>query len=110
MKLRDVKYLSEQNQVVVNDLKKFTTLKLNHYPIPLSFGLLDEYMIVDPTDEEESLLSTSFTIIYNNKGHLCNVYKPGGTILKDEILKKCMDKAKQRTIAIMDMLNEQKKD
>jgi len=81
-------------------------LNIKHYPIPLSFGIYDsKYVLVDPTSEEEGLLDSSFTIVYNNIGELCSIYKPGGTAINENNLRLCMQRAKTRTSELVDLIN-----
>mmetsp|Transcript_9986 Transcript_9986/g.13717 ORF Transcript_9986/g.13717 Transcript_9986/m.13717 type:complete len:301 (+) Transcript_9986:29-931(+) len=97
-------FVTEDNEKGNNTL----TLDIVEYPISLTFGILDEYIIVDPTNEEEEQLASNFTIIYTNTGKLCSVFKPGGTaVLTEEQLKMSLQVAKRRASHIHNLLNPQ---
>jgi len=68
------------------------SLSILHYPISVTFGILDEFMLADPTSEEEEILGSSFTIVCNNQGKLCAINKPGGVSLTEEKLKECIER------------------
>eukprot|EP00667_Euglena_gracilis_P020645 EG_transcript_22407 len=79
-------------------------LALRHYPFSLSFGLFEKAILHDCTSKEEQELTGSFTVVYNNAGQLCGLYKPGGTPVPREALKECMGVAKlhaQRTFQVL---------
>ncbi|KAF0974390.1 hypothetical protein FDP41_006422 [Naegleria fowleri] len=97
--------ISKDEEAIVTDEKANLKLKLNHYPIPLSFGLLSDYILVDPTSEEESLLSWKLTAVYNERKELCMLFKPGGIPISQSSLKYCMELAKKRTDRIITMIN-----
>jgi len=79
-------------------------LKIRHFPVPLTFAIVQENTIADPTAEEESLMNSSFTIVYNEKGELCTVYKAGGSSLSTEQLKECMHQAQNRVKHIVSLM------
>lgn len=64
------------------------------------------FVLADPTFEEESLLATSFTIVYNNEGRLCSVYKPGGAAVSEEVLRNSMQQARMRTAEVLSLLKK----
>jgi len=60
---------------------------------------------VDPTSEEESLLSWKLTAVYNEKKELCTIIKPGGIPIKQTALTFCKEMTKKRTEKIISMIN-----
>ena len=68
-------------------------MRFLHYILPFSFGVLQDYVIADPTAEEESLMSAAVTILASTDGRLCGVNKPGGSPVPLEKLKECMELA-----------------
>ncbi|KAL9653407.1 hypothetical protein ABK040_002043 [Willaertia magna] len=112
--LRDVKLpkveVNEDDEAIVTDENALTTLSLNNYPVSLTFGLLDDYVLVDPTSEEESLLSWLITIVYNEKKEICQIWKPGGSCIKFKSLRYCMELSKKRTERIISMIENSLKD
>jgi len=73
-----------------------TTLTLQHRVVPLTFALIDEYVLADPTAEEEELCQGSVTVSYNDKEELCSLFKPGGVTVSEQVLRECMSLAKKR--------------
>lgn len=98
--------ITDTEMVMVKEQEVKKMLSIQNYPVPLSFGLIDDYVLADPTFEEESLLSTIFTIVYNNEGRLCSVYKPGGTVVSEAILRECMQQARTRTAEVLTLMNQ----
>lgn len=81
------------------------SLQLTHLPILTTFGIFEEYILADPNLEEESLLTGLLTIVYDEKGFLCSLDKPGGTLMTEAQLKECLSLAKARVgpvVALMD--------
>lgn len=67
---------------------------------------MNRYLLADPTNEEEELLSSSFTVIYNNKNQLCSIWKPGGTMVTEDRLKECIEITKQRVPKVIALLEQ----
>lgn len=63
---------------------------------PCTFGLLGDELVLDPCAEEESLLSSSFTILVDAKGERRAILKPGGAPLPEGTLRTCTDAARRR--------------
>lgn len=84
--------------------KKTHELKLLHYPASLTFAMLDDHIVADPTSEEEDLTDSVFTIVYSGKGDLLNMWKPGGAALPEDKLRDCMHAAKGRASQVVEML------
>ncbi|TMW62081.1 hypothetical protein Poli38472_009574 [Pythium oligandrum] len=75
-------------------------LKIQHTVYSTTFGILNNRVIVDPTNEEELLASALFTITYNSNAQLAGVHKPGGSILEPQTLHHCMSIAKKRAVLL----------
>lgn len=65
------------------------------------------YLLVDPTSEEEDLLNSVITIAYSNRGQLCLVYKPGGTVISTDQMKECIQHTKEKIKQVEQILLEQ---
>ncbi|KAJ3048401.1 Exosome complex component RRP43, partial [Quaeritorhiza haematococci] len=66
-----------------------------------------QYVLIDPTDEEESVLSTQLTIILDENLDLCGVFKPGGVSPMQRVMfQQCMDVAKKRSRVIRGAIEE----
>jgi len=96
-----------EGQLVIVDTPPYSQghlVTLSHCPIPLSFGLVDQFVLADPNAQEEVLLDSSFTLIFNEKFQLCSVYKPGAGALDDRVLVECMKVAKKRAAEVAGMV------
>jgi len=108
-KLPGVEYEDEEGLVYLNqDLPK--TLNILNYPIPISFGIFDhEHILIDPSSEEESILSSKFTVLYNQDGNLISFLKHGGSSISADKLSSCFQQAKERSKEILRILGPEKR-
>jgi len=108
--LRDLRLpiakLSEDKSDVVVPHPNHRPVQLNilHYPIPLTFALIEDYIVIDPTLEEENLQSSSVTIVYTSQGKICSILKPGGSPLSIENMKICLEHAKKRAVEVTKLI------
>lgn len=89
---------------VINESDPGRPLKLLHHPIALSFSLFDEHVLTDPCDEEEGIQAGSLTVVCNENGKLCDVYKPGGAPLDAAVLEKCVTRTAKRVTESLELL------
>mmetsp|Transcript_63158 Transcript_63158/g.105041 ORF Transcript_63158/g.105041 Transcript_63158/m.105041 type:complete len:320 (+) Transcript_63158:32-991(+) len=61
----------------------------------ISFGLLDSHLILDPTGEEELLLSTSFTLLLDEDGNFCALHKAGGGPISQALIDQSLAAARK---------------
>lgn len=61
--------------------KERRKLTISNIPFSLTCVLHQNYILADPTSEEESVLETSVTVVLNSSGQLVSLYKPGGPVL-----------------------------
>ena len=73
-------------------------LKLNmkHLPIPLTIGIFEDALLVDPDDEEERVLDGTLTLIVNSFGGIVSMDKRGKTNMSAEKLAACVHMARGR--------------
>jgi len=78
-------------------------LRINHMPLSLTFGLFDNTLVMDPSAQEEALMSSIVTVAQNRSGQICGIYKPGGEQICTEDLRKCISLARDhvKTIAAL---------
>uniref|UniRef100_A0A672YMI2 Ribosomal RNA-processing protein 43 n=1 Tax=Sphaeramia orbicularis TaxID=375764 RepID=A0A672YMI2_9TELE len=75
--LPEVKINTETCLPEVTSEKKHR-LKIYRHPVGASFGIFDDsILIIDPTAEEEILLTAQLTVVTDEEGRLCSVHKPG---------------------------------
>jgi exosome complex RNA-binding protein Rrp42 (RNase PH superfamily) len=63
-------------------------------------------LIVDPTSNEEDLMTSSITIVMNIKKEICNVYKQGGQNIGDDEILKCLTLSKKKLKESYELLVE----
>lgn len=71
---------------------------------PCTFGLLSGEVLLDPTSEEEALLSGAFTLMLDGAGEMRALHKPGGAPLPDGCLPRCVAAARERLPALVALI------
>lgn len=61
--------------------KEKRRLTLRSIPFSLTCILHKNYILADPTAEEESVMETQVTIVLDSSSQLISLYKPGGSVL-----------------------------
>lgn len=69
----------KREQEPVNKEKRKLTLR--SIPFSLTCILHKNYILADPTAEEESIMETHVTVVLDTSGQLISLYKPGGPAL-----------------------------
>ncbi|KAL3267488.1 hypothetical protein HHI36_011611 [Cryptolaemus montrouzieri] len=88
---------------LVNEEEK-KSLNIKSVPICSTFSIFDEKVVLyDPTDEEESLCSSTFNIVVR-EDQLSSVHKPGGAPISDEKLFECIKVSKERASTICKLI------
>jgi exosome complex component RRP43 len=81
-----------------------STLKLRCIPVPLSIGMFDGKLLVDPSGEEELVLDGILTLIVTSQGQVVSINKPGGAFISSEDLAACLTLATARAKEIEDAI------
>jgi len=77
-----------ENEIKVDKSVKEQPLPLNHRVVTVTVGKLDEYLLVDPTDEEELVLDAKLAISVSEDGKIVGMQKMGpGDFTLDEVNK-----------------------
>jgi len=77
-----------ENEIKVDKTMKEQPLPLNHRVVTITVGKLDEYLLVDPTDEEELVLDAKLAISISEDGRIVGMQKMGpGDFTLDEVNK-----------------------
>ncbi|KAE9621677.1 putative exosome complex component Rrp41, PNPase/RNase PH domain, exosome complex component Rrp43 [Lupinus albus] len=96
----------KQAQEQVNKEKRKLTLK--SIPFSLTCILHKNYILADPTAEEESIMETLVTIVLDSSGQLISLYKPGGPVLAyTSAIQDCVALTRQRVKELKSILEEQ---
>ncbi|XP_028568453.2 exosome complex component RRP43 [Podarcis muralis] len=88
--------VNEETGLAEVNFKEKTPLTIKKQPVATSFVLLDTVILVDPTAEEEDLATGNLTIVTDEEGKLCSVYKPGGSVITGTKLQDCISRATVR--------------
>ncbi|KAK1386620.1 Exosome complex component RRP43 [Heracleum sosnowskyi] len=92
------------NEPVNKDKRK---LKLSSIPFSLTCILHKNYILADPTAEEESVMDTLLTVVLDSSCQLVSLYKPGGTFLAyDAAVQDCLALTRQRVKELKRILTE----
>ncbi|RHZ89885.1 hypothetical protein Glove_9g92 [Diversispora epigaea] len=85
-------------------------LNLSRLPYPATFSIFDgQYLLVDPTEVEESVAHEVITIICDEAGQICTVWKVGGISCTPKHLEKCISIARERYIEIAAIVENEEK-
>ncbi|CAA0824869.1 3-5-exoribonuclease family protein, partial [Striga hermonthica] len=82
-------------------------LRLNVVPFALTCVLYKDYILADPTSEEESIMETCLTVVLNSSFQLVSFNKPGGPGLAHaSAIQDCISLTRQRVKELEKILNE----
>ncbi|KAI8927694.1 ribosomal protein S5 domain 2-type protein [Entophlyctis helioformis] len=82
-------------------------LQLSRALISSTFGVFDgRLLLADPTHEEEALVSSCITVVLDDQGLICGVYKPGGSAVSKAMLDECIVQARARSKHLLRLLAE----
>ncbi|XP_027073311.1 uncharacterized protein [Coffea arabica] len=87
--------------------KEKRKLKLATIPFSLTCVLHKNYILADPTAEEESIMETLVTVVLDSSSQLVSLYKPGGPVLAHtSAIQDCVALTRQRLKELQKILNE----
>ncbi|KAI4319609.1 hypothetical protein MLD38_033189 [Melastoma candidum] len=93
-----------EKEPVNRDRRKLT---ISSIPLSLTCVLHKNYILADPTGEEESIMETSITTVLNTSDQLISLYKPGGPVLASTAsIKECVSLTRQRIKELQDILSD----
>lgn len=89
----------------VNNEKRKLTLK--NIPFSLTCILHKNYILADPTAEEESIMETHVTVVLDSSSQLISLYKPGGPVLAHtSAIQDSIAQTRQRVRELQKILDE----
>ncbi|XVE61125.1 hypothetical protein DITRI_Ditri06bG0014600 [Diplodiscus trichospermus] len=89
----------------VNKEKRKVTL--SSIPFSLTCILHKNYILADPTAEEESIMETLVTVVLDSSSQLVSLYKPGGPVLANtSAIQDCIALTRQRVKELQKILEE----
>lgn len=80
-------------------------LQMDGFPLAVSFAVMDDKVLLDPSAEEESVADSRLTFILHPSGELRAVEKPGGKQLPGYLYEMCLSSAKARALVLLDKVN-----
>ncbi|KAI3446480.1 hypothetical protein Pfo_003145 [Paulownia fortunei] len=81
--------------------------KLNSVPFSLTCILHKDYILADPTSEEESIMETFLTVVLDSSFQLVSFNKPGGPgLAHTSAIQDCITLTRQRVKELQKILNE----
>ncbi|WCJ33467.1 Exosome complex component Rrp42 [Euphorbia peplus] len=94
---------SEKNPVN----KEKRKLMLKSLPFSLTSILYKNYILADPTAEEESIMETLVTVVLDSSSRLVSFYKPGGSVLAyTSAVQDCVALTRQRVKELKQILDD----
>lgn len=82
-------------------------LTLKSVPFSLTCVLHKNYILADPTAEEESIMETVVTVVLDSSSQLVSLYKPGGPVLAyTSAIQDCVALTRQRMKELQKILDE----
>jgi len=99
----------EGENIIVDKRKKDKPLALNLNVVTVTIGIIDEYLIVDPSLEEELVLDAKITIGFDENGRITGIQKTGMSGITpnklDDIIELASRKASELHGLIREVLN-----
>ncbi|KAB5551790.1 hypothetical protein DKX38_009101 [Salix brachista] len=87
--------------------KEKRKLTLSSIPFSLTCILHKNYILADPTAEEESIMETAVTVVLDSSSRLVSFYKPGGPVLAHtSAVQDCVALTRQRVKELQNILDE----
>lgn len=87
--------------------KERRKLTLRSIPFSLTCILHKNYILADPTAEEESIMETLVTVVLDSASQLVSLYKPGGPVLAyTSAVQDCVALTRQRVKELQNILDE----
>ncbi|KAK1278843.1 hypothetical protein QJS04_geneDACA023692 [Acorus gramineus] len=91
-------------ELVNKDKRKLT---LHSIPFSLTCVLHKNYILADPTAEEESIMETLLTVVLDSSSQLISLYKPGGSVLAFKtMVQDCISYTRKRVKELQKILSE----
>ncbi|KAL7753753.1 hypothetical protein RI367_000684 [Sorochytrium milnesiophthora] len=99
----EAEFNEEEGAVRASKLKTHK-LKLERMPLAASFIAFESRLLADPTAEEETLMDTQVTIVFDEQKKLAGVLKSGGAPLTPEQMQECMQRAQHQYGVLRDLI------
>lgn len=77
-------------------LEHFKRASISDIPISVTFGLFDDFEVMDPDVFEEDIIEDSVSVILGKNNKIISINKNGGKAISDSMLNTMRDKARER--------------
>eukprot|EP01134_Creolimax_fragrantissima_P001969 CFRG1969T1 len=103
----DVTVVGETATIHTLTEKEPIPLGIQHSPYTVTFGFFNggEYMVVDPSLEEERVMEGRLTMTVNTHREICAMHKSGGVSLLPDQIMRCAKVAAIKVTELNEMLN-----
>jgi len=99
--------LNEDSEEIEHVPDSTFQLNLLTRPVSTTIAIFDnDVLLVDPSQEEETLSSGTITVVIGNDKQLYLLYKPGGKAVNDKTLQQCIEAAVTRHKEVSRLLDE----
>lgn len=96
--------IDEETQTPLPSEERGVLLNIRAHPVSATFCIFDDTVLfVDPTDEEENLVTGIVTVVLTDDDKIAAVHKPGGSPLADDKLQECFKVALIRSKEVRDL-------
>ncbi|KYQ92402.1 hypothetical protein DLAC_06377 [Tieghemostelium lacteum] len=86
----------ENTNEYYKDTEQLRSLQINHYLFPLSFSIIEDFILSDPSNQEEQLSTSNLTITLNENFEICLLSYSGIKPISETILQESFEKLKNR--------------
>ena len=96
----------ESGEIVVDKSKRGDPLKIDHRVVTVTIAKVDEYLIVDPTLDEETIADAKIVIAVDEAGRIVGAQKTGSAGMAREEIFRAIDLAGKASEVYFKALNE----
>lgn len=99
------KAAEDERVLAVVSEERTERLQIADFSLSVSFALLDEYVLLDPSRDEETVADGRITLVFRSKGALRSVLKPGGAAVSPALIARCLPIAQRHLADMLKQLN-----
>lgn len=80
-------------------------LEMNDFSLSFSFVTFEDFILLDPSRDEESVADSRITLVLRSNGELRAVHKPGGNPVPIDAVRKCLVAAQSQLSVLLNLLD-----
>lgn len=92
--------------IKVDRSKKLAPLTINRYVVAVTINKVGDYMVIDPTGEEEAIASGSITFSISEDDHVVGIQKRGMGVFSVDEIEKALEVALNKGKEIIELLKK----